>query len=162
MIEPPQIVTTPATHTAVIRFDIPRAEMGKIFGPGVQELFRVLQAQGIAPAGALFAHHTRVTPERFTFELGVPVARPITAAGRVQPSSRPASRAARTVMHGDYRGLPAAWKEFTAWIEGQGARGASDLWECYAIGPADTPEPAGWRTELVKPLVEGTTSPART
>ena len=153
MIETPDVVTTPARHTAVIHYVIPRAEMMQVWGPGMQELFGTLQAQGAAPAGAVFAHHFKITDTTFDFEMGVPVATPIAAAGRVRPGRWPAQRAARTVMHGDYAGLPGAWGEFTAWLQAAGHRGASDLWESYVVGPADTPEAGAWRTELVRPLV---------
>ena len=68
MIETPEVITTPRRDIAVIRFTIPHAEMMKSFGPGVQELMGVLAAQGIAPTGAVFAHHYRITEETFDFD----------------------------------------------------------------------------------------------
>ncbi|HTK55420.1 MAG TPA: GyrI-like domain-containing protein [Gemmatimonadales bacterium] len=154
MIETPEIITTPRRDVAVIRFTIPRAEMMQAFGPGVQELMGVLAAQGLAPTGAVFAHHYRITKETFDFDLGVPVGRPVTASGRVKPDVWPTQRAARTVYHGGYEGLPGAWGEFTAWMQGQGVAQAEDLWESYTAGPQTSADPKAWRTELVRPLVE--------
>lgn len=153
MIETPTIITTVRRDIAVIHHLIPRAEMMQIWAPGMLELFGVLTAQGVAPAGAVFAHHFKITDETFEFDLGVPVARPVAPSGRVRPDEWPAQRAARTVMHGDYAGLPGAWGEFSAWMKAEGHEQAEDLWESYTIGPADTPDPKGWRTELVRPLV---------
>ncbi|HVX88095.1 MAG TPA: GyrI-like domain-containing protein [Gemmatimonadales bacterium] len=153
MIETPSIITTTRRDIAVIRFTIPHAEMMKVFGPGIQELVGELAAQGIAPAGAVFAHHHRITKDTFDFDLGVPVGRPVAARGRVRPGVWPSQRAARTVYHGGYEGLPGAWGEFTAWMKGQGVAQAEDLWESYDKGPQTSADPKEWRTELVRPLV---------
>lgn len=48
-------------------------------------------------------------PDTFDFEVGVPVAAPVAAAGRVKPGELPAATVARTVYHGDYSGLGEAW-----------------------------------------------------
>ena len=107
-----------------------------------------LASQGIAPAGPLFSHHLRMSPDMFDFELGVPVAAPVAAAGRVQPGQLPAAKVARAVYHGPYEGLAAAWAELDAWIAAQGERTAPGLWESYVAGPESGPDSATWRTEL--------------
>jgi effector-binding domain-containing protein len=154
MIEPPTIVHTTAQPAAVILITTPRSEMPKVFGPGVQELMGTLAAQGLAPAGAVFAHHLRMTAETFEFELGVPIAGSVKPAGRVRPGELPAATVARTIYHGGYEGLPAAWGEFMGWMTAQGHRPAPDLWECYVTGPHSGPDPATWRTELYRPLAK--------
>ena len=60
---------------------------------------------------------------------------------------------ARTVYHGPYEGLGAAWGEFMDWIAANGHTPADDLWEVYSVGPETSPDPAGWRTEFNRPLV---------
>lgn len=152
MIETPEFVTTTARDIAVIRFTIPHAEMMTVFGPGVGELLAGVAAQGVPLAGAVFAHHYRITKDTFDFDLGVPVARPVQASGRMKPGTWPSQRAVRTVYHGDYEGLPGAWGEFATWMKGQGVQQAEDLWESYVAGPQTSADPAEWRTELVRPL----------
>jgi effector-binding domain-containing protein len=152
VIDSPQIVQTPAQATAVIHLTIPRADMPKVMGPGIAELMGALAAQGITPAGAIFAHHFQITPESFDFELGVPVSRTVQPVGRVRPGQLPATTVARTIYHGGYEGLGAAWGEFDAWIKAQGRAPAANLWECYVQGPESGPDPARWRTELNRPL----------
>jgi effector-binding domain-containing protein len=109
-------------------------------------------AQGIAPVGPWFTHHLRMDPDTFDFEIGVPVATPVAAAGRVKPGRLPAATVARTVYRGRYEGLPAAWGEFMAWVAAQGHTPAADLWEIYVAGPESSPDPADWRTELNRPI----------
>ena len=152
MLDKPQIVQTEAQLAAIIRFTIPRAEIRNVMGPGIGELMAAIAAQGIAPAGPWFTHHLRMDPDTFDFEIGVPVTAPVTAAGRVQPGQLLATRVARTVFHGEYEGLGAAWGEFDAWIAAEGHTPGADLWECYVAGPESNPDPATWRTELNRPL----------
>jgi effector-binding domain-containing protein len=152
MLENPRIVQSDAQLTAVIRLTIPRKEIQNVMGPGVGELMAAVAAQGVAPAGPIFSHHLRMNPDIFDFEIGVPVQAPVSAAGRVQPGQLPAASVARTVYHGPYEGLGAAWGEFDAWIAAEGHSTAPDLWECYVAGPESGPDPATWRTELNRPL----------
>lgn len=153
MIDAPHLVQTTAQPVAIIPLRIPRDEMEKVFGACVAELIAAMTAQGISPAGPLFAHHLEITPEFFHFEMGFPVSQPVVAAGRMKPAQWPAMKVARTVYHGPYEGLPTAWGEFIDWMEANGHQQATDLWECYLTNPDSEPDPARWRTELNRPLL---------
>jgi effector-binding domain-containing protein len=152
MIDTPQITQTAAQLTAIIRLTVPRAEIGTVMGPGIGELMAAVSAQGITITGPWFTHHLRMDPDVFDFEICVPVAAPVSAAGRVGPGQRPAAKVARTVYHGAYEGLGPAWGELNAWIAARGLTPGLDLWEIYAAGPESNPDPATWRTELIRPL----------
>ena len=152
MLDTPQITQTAAQLTAIIRLTIPREKIRKVMGPGISELMATVAAQGIAPAGPWFTHHLRMDPAIFDFEIGVPVTAPVAAAGRVKPGQLPATKVARTIYHGPYEGLGAAWGEFIAWIAANGHTAGPDLWECYVAGPEANPDPATFRTELNRPL----------
>jgi len=152
MIETPQVITMPQATTAYIHLRIPREEMSGVFGPTLEELFGALAAQDIPPAGPVFAHHLRMDPGVFDFELGVPVDEAPREEGRIEVGDRPEATVARTVYHGSYEGLPAAWGEFDAWMEAEGCVQAEDIWETYLVGPDSSSDPEDWRTELVRPL----------
>jgi effector-binding domain-containing protein len=152
MLATPEIIKTDIQAAAVIRLTIPRSEMMKAFGPAVGELMSALAAQGVKPVGAVFAHHLKMSSDTFDFELGVKVAAPIKAAGRVQPGHLPAAKIARTVYSGPYEGLPAAWGEFNTWMSANGHAQAEDLWEVYSVGPQSTSDSANWHTELNRPV----------
>ena len=83
MIEPVQVVEAAARATAVIHLVVPRAEIQHVMGPAIGEVFSTLAAQGVTPAGPVFSYHPRIDPDVFDFEVGVPVAAPVTPAGRV-------------------------------------------------------------------------------
>src|SRR5258707_798701 len=108
--------------------------------------------QGVKPSSAVFAHHLKMSPDTFDFELGVKVAAPVKATGRVKPGELPATKVARTIYSGPYEGLPSAWGEFDAWMKANNHEKAESLWELYSVGPQSTPDPANWRTELNRPL----------
>ena len=152
MLATPQIIQTQVQDAAVIRLTIPRSEMMKAFGPAVGELMSVLAAQGVEPVGAVFAHHLKMSPDTFDFELGVKVSSPVAAAGRVKPGQLPGGKVARTVYSGPYDGLPSAWGAFDTWMKANGHAQAEDLWELYSVGPQSSPDAANWRTELNRPL----------
>ena len=135
--------------------DDPEADIRKFqvgMDPARADVLAAVAAQGVAITGPLFSYHFRMTPETFDFVVGVPVAAPVAAVGRVTPGELPAARAARTVYHGPYEGLGAAWGAFETWIAAEGHARRPDLWERYLVGPEDGAEPPAWQTELSHPL----------
>jgi effector-binding domain-containing protein len=154
MLDTPEIIQTEPKQLAFVRLCIPREEIQKAMGPGLEELKAQVAAQGVAAEGPWFTHHLRMDSEVFDFEICVPVTGPVASKGRVRPGEWPAMKVARAIYHGPYGGLPAAWGEFGDWVAAEGLKPAPDLWEVYASGPESSPDPADWRTELYRPLVD--------
>ena len=152
-LNPLQIVDTQAQPAAVIHLTVPRAQLQAVMGPAVGEIFSTLSAQGIRPAGPVFSHHFKMDPSTFDLEVGVPVASPFTAAGRVTSGELPAATVVRTVYHGAYEGLGSAWSALKSQIKTEGHTSAPNLWERYVAGPESGPDPATWSTELNQPIV---------
>jgi len=154
MIETPQIVHSQEQPVARIHITVARERIREVMGPGLQEIFAALAAQGIEPAGPWLTHHRKRPGDSFDFEICVPVARQVAPAGRVQPGRLPATKVARTVYQGPYEGLGAAWGELLAWLTTHGHARAENLWECYQVGPESGPDAAAYRTQLNQPLLE--------
>jgi effector-binding domain-containing protein len=152
MLEQPRIVRTDAKRAAIIRLSVPREEIKNVMGPAIGEVIAAVSAQGVGPAGPVFAHHLRMSPALFEFEVGVPVRAAVEPTGRVEPGELPAAKVARAVYRGPYEGLYGAWTEFDGWMKAEGLKPASDLWECYVAGPESSSDPSTWRTELNRPL----------
>ncbi len=152
MIETPQIVATAEQPVVALHISTPRSEMRHVVGPAIQEAMAAAHAQGVGPTGPWFAHHHKITAERFDFDICVPVSGSIDSDGRVRPWMRPALDVVRTVYQGPYEGLSDAWQAFDAWIAANGVKAASDVYECYLVGPESTPDATQYRTELSRPL----------
>ncbi len=139
MIEPVTIQFHKGTPAAVIHLQI-----------------SAVTAQGIGPAGPLFAHHLTMSDTLFDFEVGFPVTSDVKPTGRVRQGSLPSVMVAKSTYHGDYEGLYRAWQQFNE-VAGKelAARGferGSSIWENYTRGPECDPNPSTWRTELFVPL----------
>ena len=153
MITTPEIVDSPEQKIAFIHVNTPRTGILQAMHSGLDELGAALKAQGIAPTGPWFTHHTRRPNETFDFRICFPVEKDVKATGRVQPGVLEAVRVARTVYSGNYDGLGGAWGEFVGWIEANHLKARADLLERYLVGPESGAGPEGWRTELNRPLV---------
>jgi effector-binding domain-containing protein len=154
MIDPPQIVETTTRQTAIIHVTVARDDIQNVVGPGVVELMHTIAAQGIAPAGPWFTHHLASPRDTFDFEISVPVSAPVAPAERMKPGQWPSMKVAHTIYHGPYAGLGAAWSEFDTWITANGHTPAPDLYECYLGGRESSSDPATWRPELNRPLMD--------
>ncbi len=152
MLDNPEVIQTDEQLTAVIHLTIPRAEISDVMGPAIAEIMSTMATQGITPDGSCFSYHLKRPSDIFDFEVGFPVNRPITPAGRVKMSKLPAAKIVRTTYRGGYEGLGVAWGEFCAWIDAKGLDAQDSLWECYTSGPESSPDPATWCTELNRPL----------
>jgi effector-binding domain-containing protein len=146
MLDRPRLIQTDGQLTAIIHLTTPRAEIGQVMGPAIAEIISTLAAQGVTPAGPCYSYHPKRPSDTFDFEVGFPINRPTTPAGRVKMGRLPAANCVRTTYQGGYDGLAGAWSEFCAWIKTKEIKVQDGLWECYLAGP-DT-----WRTELNRPL----------
>ena len=152
MIEPPYIIATEPQAVAALRLRITWAEMRTLMRPALTEVRDVIAAQGLVATGPWFNRHARTPTDTLDFAICVPVASAITPARRVAPDLLPAMTVARTIMHGDYADLSAAWSAFREWIAANGHQTQPEFWECYTVGPETTADPTAWRTTLTWPL----------
>jgi hypothetical protein len=86
MLDTPQFIQTVEKLTAVIYLTVPRAEISHVMGPAIAGIMSIITAQGAAITGPCFSYHPKRPTDIFDFEVGFPVSRPITAAGRVKMS----------------------------------------------------------------------------
>ncbi len=152
MLDPVKILNVPAEDVAVIRLTIARTEIRKHMGPAMMEVMQAVHRVGLTPTGPMFSYHFTIEPTTFDFEVGVPVAAPITPRGRVTASVRPACRVARTIYRGPFEGLASAWAEFNRLVKEQGHHYGDTMWESYLKGPEVSPDPKQWETELNRPI----------
>lgn len=148
MISPPEVITTQALATAVIRLTIPCQDMSTHMDPAIQELLRTITGQGIAITGPLFCYHHRRPSDTFDFEIGFPVAQVLDPEGRVINSQLPAVELVRSVYKGPYDGLAQAWTAVQDWVRQHGHGATGKFWESYLDNPDEVKDPKDYRTEL--------------
>lgn len=102
------------------------------------------------PAGGQYAH------ELFTDGRGaVLVHQPCSSgepAGRVERLQLPGRDVAVTTHHGPHDDIDLTYALLGSWVVRSGAGGEGPVEELYDAGPADTPDPAAWRTRLAWPV----------
>ena len=152
MIDTPDILDVAAQKVARIHLTVPSSEIMTHMSAGIAAVRQVMADQGLKPTGAWLTHHFKVPDQTFDFEICLPVDQDVISQGRVTPGELRATRAARTVYHGDYAGLGNGWGEFMSWIKAENLTMAGDFWEVYSVGPDDSANPADWRTQLNCPL----------
>ena len=149
--------TVPGTVLELRRVVRPE-HIGEDIGAGLAELYSEVEVAGLHPAGS--PEVTYLDPPEpgrpMNVDLGVPV---LPGAGRATPGGaarvvgRHSRPVARTIHHGDYTGLRAAYEALEEWIFGHGYRSAGPPTETYLAGPDSEPDPAGYRTEVSIPVV---------
>jgi hypothetical protein len=150
MVQACSIVTVTRQHTAVVRAEVPFAEIPAAQRASRAKLAAVLPA---LDAGSLGRTCTRWRPPaagKLDMEIGTIVARTFAASrvpgGEVVPSELPAGRAALFVMRGPFDGLPGAWQTLFQWCEAEKLKPAGINWEIY--GSSEGVDPAQQETEL--------------
>jgi effector-binding domain-containing protein len=140
--------------TAIIHLKVARWQMQKIIGPGSGEVITAMKTRGIGPTGPWFTRHPKISASDFDFEICVAVSASVLAVGRVRPGEWPAMKVIRTIYHGSYERLGAAWGNFDARIAADGYEVGKDLWGRYLLGPESGPDSASYRTELNRQLID--------
>ncbi len=156
-----EIFDVPAVSTVVQKVtDQPLSVMAEVFDSTFTALFPLLESRGITPTGPGFSLHHRMPDETATFEVGIPVDRPldgeVTADNGVvfSPSTLPAGHIA-TVSHlGPYDGLSDAWGAFLQRVSDGGSRPQLPFWEVYVSEPGPEADPATLRTDLYTVIAE--------
>lgn len=154
MSEPTVLERTEESYVAIpIRATL--REWGEV-NALVPEVFGWLARRGIQPAGALFYRHRVVggMDEKFSVEVGVPVASPVEGDGRVVAGAKPAGRYVVATHHGHPDGIAATHEALVDWAAREGvelARRGSEwdgMFESYLTDPAVQPDLNQWETEL--------------
>lgn len=137
--------------TAVLAATMSVAEIGPWLGRVYSSVAKVLAEQGAFPAGPPFARYHRLGDEEFEVEAGFPSSAPISDSGEVRGSTLPGGQVAVTTHVGLYDDMESTYEAVYTWIGDQGGEPSGDPWEVYLTDARETPDPAGWRTEIVAP-----------
>jgi effector-binding domain-containing protein len=134
-------------HAAVVRGHVRTAEIPGFLGDAFGEVARVAAGQGLRLAGAPFGRYRLVGTGAMDVEAGFPVRGTVAAEGRVEPTTLPGGRTARTLHVGAYAAVGAAYEAVQTWLVRNGYVRGGEPWESYLDEP-DAPQP---RTEVFFP-----------
>jgi effector-binding domain-containing protein len=137
--------------TAVAETTLSAEELASWLDRTFQAVAAVVTAQGAYPAGPPFARYRMLGERRFGVEAGFPVTATITAIGEIHPSTLPGGEVATTIHTGPYDKVEPAYAALVSWVRAHGGELAGNAWEVYYSSPAEQPDPATWRTEVVQP-----------
>jgi hypothetical protein len=170
----PRVERRGAQPYVAVRRDGAIGELRAALHRGFPELFGWLADHGVGPAGPPFARYVVFDPQTaFEIDICVPVDADVAGDHDVRADVLPAGDYVTYVHRGAYSGdseewsgrdLAAAhdalhawaWDNRVAWDGWQSERGPAyrASIERYLVGPADTPDPARWETELAV-LIKG-------
>lgn len=141
----------------IIRRRVQRSEIAGALGDSFAKVFAFTQQHGVALAGPPMARYVEMSLGSLTIEAGFAVAAAVpggvTATGdAVEAIELPGGPAAVAIHKGAYDRLPETHAAIEAWVEKQQLASGGAPWESYITDPADHPDPADWRTEVVHPL----------
>jgi AraC family transcriptional regulator len=170
------IVELEVVWVAAIRSIVAAEDVPDFMSDALALVASALREAGLAPAGPPFARYYASGPDGLDMAAGFPVAEPylgvadsqqlpesgaveaVSSSVIVHPDELPAGPAAVATHVGSYQGLEAAWNWLRERVDAMGRQLGEDPWEVYFIGPGSGVDEAQWRTELVWPLRDGSTS----
>jgi effector-binding domain-containing protein len=120
--------TTAASPTAVVAQETTWAEYPRLWPVLLDEVYAFVRGGGTTQAGHNIMLYRDDVPN---VEVGVQVAGPFNASGRVTPSELPAGRVATTIHRGPYDGLGGAHAAVRAWCAAREHLLTGTRWEIY-------------------------------
>jgi GyrI-like small molecule binding domain len=139
------IVTVERRLTAVVKVQVPMAEIPRAERSARAKLDAALSSLDVGPLGQAFTLWRPPVDGRLYMEPGVLVARTFEPLGEVVPSALPAGRAAYFLHVGPYEGIPGAWNTLFAWCSEEKLELAGTNWQIYGD---DDENPARLTTTL--------------
>ncbi|MBW2389794.1 MAG: GyrI-like domain-containing protein, partial [Deltaproteobacteria bacterium] len=137
-----------------IRRKVKREEIKDFFGEALPKVFAHMTANGIAPGGPPFARYLDCPEEDggFLVEAGLPTLAPADAAGEIETGELVGGKALVYVHAGPYEKLGEAWSAGDKQMEAQHLTKRDAPYEVYETDPREVPDPAEWRTRIIRPL----------
>jgi effector-binding domain-containing protein len=137
---------------AVIRAEVPMADLRSVFDRGFHSVMEVVDKQGLSITGPPFGFYPRMPDATVEVVVGFPVSGPVETDGEVGPFELPGGRAVTAVHVGPYERLADTYSELAAWAASEQLQLAGYMWESYLSDPSTQPDPETWQTSISWPL----------
>ena len=139
-------------HVLRIRRRVAPSELQQTLGECFGKLFTHAAKNGLPIAGWPTCRYVSTGLGLWTIEPSVPLAMPAASDGEMQADVLPGGWVAFAIHAGPYDRLPDTNAAIERWIEANGYEASGGAWEQYVTDPAQHPDAADWRTEVVWPL----------
>ncbi|MBW0105908.1 MerR family transcriptional regulator [Pseudonocardia sp. KRD-291] len=154
--EPLQVrrLVRPRAVVAAVRGTVARADVLGWYAGAAAELDAVLAAGGrvpTGPPGSLFDSALQ-TDDVGELAVYLPVGDP-PRSGRIAPLVLHETELAVAVHRGEHSDIDVTYGELGRWVDRHALAIAGPVHETYLVGPRDTPDPSGWRTEIGWPVL---------
>lgn len=146
------VETIDRQQAAVVRAEVPMAEIRSVFDRGFAEVMRAAAAQGVAITGPPFGFYPRMPTDTVAVAVGFPVSATVTEDGDVIPFELPGGRVVTGIHVGSYESLATTYRQLTEWAAAAGHALAGHMWESYLTDPSAEPDPGAWQTRIAWPL----------
>lgn len=142
----------PAQTVISIRERVRPAEIPAFIGRSFGDLFHHVRLLSITVVGEPFAIYHSFGADAIDAEIGLPVAGPIEASGRIATREMPPTTVVETIHTGPYEGLAEAYAALDAWILEHGFEVVGPVCERYLNGPGTGVAPSGYKTVIAMPI----------
>lgn len=148
----PEIVDLEPQEAVAVWGEVALADLGGFFAQAFGQAAEAAVSAGAEITGPPFGLYPETPTDTVVVEAGFPVS------VRVEPSEPahrlglPGGRAVQVVHVGPYDALEQTYAALEAWMTEHDLVGATQMWECYLSDPEAEPDPATWRTLVVRPL----------
>jgi effector-binding domain-containing protein len=148
------VKTLEPQHLLSIRTRTSLREISATVGRAYGELFGYLARVGVRPAGPplIIYHDPEFREEDMDVEIGVPIERRLQGDVGMSGGELSGGPGASTIHVGPYNEIGPAYQALAAWIQQQGHETAGAPREIYLVGPEQSRDPAGLRTEIAWPI----------
>jgi effector-binding domain-containing protein len=139
--------------TVVMRTTIPVESIPAFLGKALEAVAQHIGRHDADFAGPPFARYIPVGDDfrAFEIEAGFPVTAAIPGSDEVEASMLPGGAAAVTTHIGPYDAMRPVYEAITQWLSENDAVAAGAAWEVYITDPAEQPDPASWKTNVIQP-----------
>ncbi len=146
-----EIIEVPTTTVAVVRRQVPLAEISDFFGSAFEQVAQAVATASGAIVGPPFGWYHGMTMDPVDVSAGFPVGGAAAIPDpEVRVVERPGGRVAVGLHVGPYDLLERTYRELESWLAEQGLSTGEEMWEEYLSMPEG--DPATWQTRVVAPI----------
>jgi effector-binding domain-containing protein len=137
----------------VIRRSFSPADIGLVLREILTKVYGYVVSNQLTIAGAPVCCYKEWTEQMATVEAGLPIAGPAHPEAEFIRSSIPAGTYASVIHEGSYDTIDQAHQAIETWLQQEGLRADTDVFEVYLTDPDEHPDPANWQTQVMRRLL---------